>query len=82
MAWLALVVAEQVNANAGIGFIIGQAAQFLRDDVILVALAVYAVLGLLTDAVVRLLERRPWRGAAVSWRDERHGRRGRPGSAG
>jgi sulfonate transport system permease protein len=63
VAWLALVVAEQVNANAGIGFIISQATQFLRNDVILVALAVYAMLGLLTDAVVRLLERR-----ALAWR--------------
>jgi len=63
VAWLALVVAEQVNANAGIGFIISQATQFLRNDVILVALAVYAVLGLLTDALVRLLERR-----ALAWR--------------
>ena len=58
VAWLALVVAEQVNANAGIGFIISQATQFLRNDVILVALLVYAALGLLTDALVRLLERK------------------------
>jgi len=63
VAWLALVVAEQVNANAGIGFIISQATQFLRNDVILVALLVYAVLGLLTDALVRLLERK-----ALAWR--------------
>lgn len=63
VAWLALVVAEQVNANAGIGFIISQATQFLRNDVIMVALAVYAVLGLLTDALVRLLERK-----ALAWR--------------
>ena len=63
VAWLALVVAEQVNANAGLGFIISQATQFLRNDVILVALAVYAVLGLLTDALVRLLERK-----ALAWR--------------
>jgi sulfonate transport system permease protein len=62
-AWLALVVAEQVNANAGLGFMISQATQFLRNDVILVALAVYAVLGLITDALVRLLERR-----ALAWR--------------
>ena len=40
VAWLALVVAEQVNANAGLGFMISQATQFLRNDVILVALAV------------------------------------------
>ncbi len=63
VAWLALVVAEQVNANAGIGFIISQATQFLRNDVILVALGVYAALGLLTDALVRLLERK-----ALAWR--------------
>jgi sulfonate transport system permease protein len=63
VAWLALVVAEQVNANAGLGFIISQATQFLRNDVILVALAVYAILGLVTDALVRLLERR-----ALAWR--------------
>ena len=62
VAWLALVVAEQVNANAGIGFIISQATQFLRNDVILVALLVYAALGLLTDALVRLLERK-----ALAW---------------
>jgi len=63
VAWLALVVAEQVNANAGIGFIISQATQFMRNDVILVALAVYAILGLVTDALVRLLERK-----ALAWR--------------
>lgn len=63
VAWLALVVAEQVNANAGLGFMISQATQFLRNDVILVALVVYAALGLITDALVRLLERR-----ALAWR--------------
>jgi sulfonate transport system permease protein len=63
VAWLALVVAEQVNANAGLGFMISQATQFLRNDVIFVALLVYCALGLLTDALVRLLERR-----ALTWR--------------
>jgi sulfonate transport system permease protein len=63
VAWLALVVAEQVNANAGLGFMISQATQFLRNDVIIVALLVYCVLGLITDALVRLLERR-----ALRWR--------------
>ncbi|MGO9080961.1 MAG: ABC transporter permease [Streptosporangiaceae bacterium] len=63
VAWLALVVAEQVNANAGLGFMISQATQFLRNDVIFVALLVYCILGLLTDALVRLAERR-----ALAWR--------------
>jgi sulfonate transport system permease protein len=61
VAWLALVVAEQVNANAGLGFMISQATQFLRNDVIIVALLVYCGLGPVTDALVRLLERRALR---------------------
>lgn len=63
VAWLALVVAEQINSNAGLGFMITQATQFLRNDVIIVALLVYCILGLLTDWLVRVLERR-----ALAWR--------------
>ena len=66
VAWLALVVADLLRQRrwlAGLGFMISQATQFLRNDVILVALAVYAILGLTTDALVRLLERR-----ALAWR--------------
>jgi sulfonate transport system permease protein len=64
VAWLALVVAEQVNTNSGLGFMINQATQFLQNDVIFVALLVYTILGLLTDWLVRILERRAlrWRG--------------------
>lgn len=63
VAWLSLVVAEQINANAGLGYIINQATQFLQNNVIFVALLVYTLLGLLTDWLVRLLERR-----ALVWR--------------
>ncbi|MFE3190619.1 ABC transporter permease [Nocardia sp. NPDC059240] len=63
VAWLALIVAEQVNADAGLGAMINDAREFLRTDVIVVGLLVYSVLGLLTDALVRSIERR-----ALSWR--------------
>jgi sulfonate transport system permease protein len=62
-AWLALVVAEQINANAGLGYIINQGETFLQQNVIFVALIVYLILGLLTDYIVRLIERR-----ALTWR--------------
>jgi sulfonate transport system permease protein len=67
VAWLALVVAEQINANAGLGFMINQATQFNENDVIFVALIVYTILGLLTDWLVRRLERRTlrWRRGLV-----------------
>jgi sulfonate transport system permease protein len=57
IAWLALVFAEQINADSGIGFLMVQARDFLRTDVIVVCLIVYAFLGLLADFIVRSLER-------------------------
>jgi sulfonate transport system permease protein len=54
---LALVVAEQINATAGIGYLITNARDFLQTDVIVVGLIVYALLGLAADLIVRLLER-------------------------
>ncbi|CAM3641269.1 ABC transporter permease [Nocardiopsis gilva] len=62
-AWLALIVAEQINADAGLGFMINSAREFLRTDTVVLGLVVYSLLGLATDALVRLLERR-----ALSWR--------------
>lgn len=64
-AWIALIVAEQVNAGAGLGYLINNARDFLQTDIIVVGLLCYAVLGLLSDAIVRQLERR-----ALRWRDE------------
>jgi sulfonate transport system permease protein len=62
-AWLSLVVAEQINADAGIGYLINDARDFLRTDIIVVGLLVYAILGLTADAIVRMIERR-----ALAWR--------------
>lgn len=56
-AWLALVFGESINADAGIGFLMNQAREFFRTDVIVVCLVVYAFLGLTADVIVRVLER-------------------------
>ena len=61
IAWLTLIVAEQINADKGIGFLINNARDFLRIDIIIFGLIVYALLGIGTDAVVRALERRALR---------------------
>lgn len=63
VAWLSLVVGEQINASSGIGYIITYARDFLQTDVIVVCLLVYAMMGLLTDGLVRLIEAR-----ALRWR--------------
>ncbi len=65
VAWLSLVVGEQINASSGIGYIITYARDFLQTDVIVVCLMVYAIMGLLTDGLVRLLE-----AYALRWRPE------------
>lgn len=62
-AWLSLVVSEQINADRGIGYLIMDARDFLRTDIIVVGLLIYAILGLATDAIVRAVERR-----ALAWR--------------
>jgi sulfonate transport system permease protein len=61
IAWMTLIVAEQINADKGIGFLINNARDFLRIDIIIFCLAVYALLGITTDAGVRALEHRALR---------------------
>ena len=61
ISWLTLIVAEQINADSGVGYLINNARDFLRIDVIIFGLVVYALLGIATDAVVRILERRALR---------------------
>ena len=61
IAWLTLIVAEQINADKGIGFLINNARDFLRIDIIIFCLVIYALLGITTDAIVRVLERRALR---------------------
>jgi sulfonate transport system permease protein len=62
-ALLALVAAEQINSQAGIGYILNTANQFQRTDIIIAGILIYAVLGLLVDVIMRALERilLPWR---------------------
>jgi len=62
---LVLVVAEQINATAGIGYLVNRARDFMRTDVIVVCLIVYAALGLAVDGLVRWIERR-----ALAWRPQ------------
>jgi len=62
-AWLALVVVEQINSTSGIGYMMELARTYGQTDIIIVGLVLYGVLGLLSDGVVRLIQRR-----TLSWR--------------
>jgi sulfonate transport system permease protein len=56
--WTALVVLEQINTTQGIGYLMNRARDYGQTDIIVVGLIVYATLGLLSDGLVRLWERR------------------------
>ncbi|MFF4542986.1 ABC transporter permease [Streptomyces sp. NPDC001435] len=62
-SWLGLVVLEQINATSGLGYLMFQAQNYGQSDVILVGLLIYGVFGLISDSVVRLIERR-----VLAWR--------------
>lgn len=63
ISWLSLVAVEQINATAGLGYLINNARDFMRTDVIVVCLLVYSLLGLATDWIVRGIEH-----YALAWR--------------
>ena len=62
---LALVAVEQINAVAGLGFLVNEAREFMQTEVIVICLLVYSIFGLLIDGAVRFLEARAlaWRGS-------------------
>jgi sulfonate transport system permease protein len=62
-SWLIVIVAEEINAQSGLGYLIMQAQTTDRTDIMMLGLAIYAILGLVADALVRLLERR-----LLTWR--------------
>ncbi|MEI8239571.1 MAG: ABC transporter permease [Actinomycetota bacterium] len=63
ISWLVLVFAETLNAQKGLGSLLNDARAYYETDKIVVVLAVYGLIGLLSDSFVRLLERR-----LLSWR--------------
>ncbi|MDB5766308.1 MAG: ssuC [Collimonas fungivorans] len=63
ISWLSLVIVEQINATAGLGYLINNARDFMRTDIIVVCLLAYSLLGLFTDLLVRSIEH-----FALAWR--------------
>lgn len=56
--WLTLIVSETISANSGIGYMAMNAREFMRLDVVVLAIIIYALLGKLSDSIAKLLEKR------------------------
>jgi len=63
-SWLFVVVAEFFGASSGLGFRLTDSQQSTRVDLMFVAIVALAVLGRLTDTLIRVVERR-----VLRWRD-------------
>jgi sulfonate transport system permease protein len=68
VAWLGLVVAELMGSSEGIGYLIMDARQFSQTSIVFVGIIIFAIVGKLTDSLVRFLERR-----LLRWRDSYQG---------
>ncbi|MDH6670633.1 sulfonate transport system permease protein [Paenibacillus sp. LBL] len=56
VSWLVLVVAEMMGTSAGIGYMIQDARAYSQTDIVFVGIIIFAIVGKLSDSVVRLLE--------------------------
>ena len=63
-AWLSLIFAEMINTTKGIGYLMSRAQTNLQFDVSLLVIVIYAIAGLLSYTLVRVLER-----LLLSWRN-------------
>ena len=64
VAWLGLVVAEMIGSSSGIGYLINDARSFSLTTIVFVGIVIFAVVGKLSDSIVKGLERR-W----LRWQD-------------
>jgi sulfonate transport system permease protein len=59
--WLVLIVAETLASSWGLGHMANQAREFMRLDIVVLSILLYALLGKLADVITRALEKRTLR---------------------
>lgn len=58
LMWIVLIVAETISATSGIGYMTMSGREFMRLDVVLLGVFIYAILGKLADSFAQLIEKR------------------------
>jgi taurine transport system permease protein len=63
-AWMAVVAAEMIAADSGLGWMVLDASRYLRTDIVILGILIIGLIGFSLDLGFRLIEERllPWRG--------------------
>lgn len=62
LMWLTLIVAETIATDSGIGYMAMNAREFMKTDVIILSILIYALFGKLADSLAKALEQK-----ALKW---------------
>ena len=64
VAYTTLVAAEMVAAKSGIGWMVLDASNYLRSDIIFVGIIIMGITGILLDRLIQFIEKKvvPWKG--------------------
>ncbi|MBB2496985.1 ABC transporter permease [Aquipseudomonas ullengensis] len=71
LSWMFLVAAELIAATRGLGYLLSDGRETSRPDLVIAAILLLAVLGKLSDSLLKYLEDR-----ALHWRDSYTGEEG------
>jgi sulfonate transport system permease protein len=58
ITWVTLIVAETIASDSGIGYMAMNAREFMRMDVVVLSIILYALLGKLSDLIAKMAEKR------------------------
>lgn len=64
LSWMFMIAAELIAATQGIGYLLSDGRETSRPDIVIIAIILLAVLGKITDSIMKLFEHR-----LLHWRD-------------
>jgi sulfonate transport system permease protein len=67
---IALIAAEEINALAGLGYLMSQALNYSRTDILTMCIIIYGVIGITIDTLIRSAEK-----VTTPWADRQRARR-------
>ena len=56
LAWMFMIAAELIAATQGIGYLLSDGGETSRPDIVIIAIILLAILGKITDSLMKLAE--------------------------